>query len=94
LNLKNTFGATLLISETISSDIFYQFNTITTNPAGTGNGGITKVTIEPRASYDVNQQLTIEAFYRYERTIPAATGLLIPPTRLILAGFDIRLKIF
>jgi hypothetical protein len=94
LNLKNTFGASLLVSQTVASDIFYQFNTITSNPDGTGNGGITKITIEPRFSYDLSQKLTIEGFYRYERTIPATTGLLIPPTRLILAGFDIRLKIF
>ncbi len=94
LNLKNTFGASLLVSQTVSSDIFYQFNTISTLPDGTGNGGITKLTIEPRVSYDLSQKLTIEGFFRYERTIPAATGLLVPPTRLILAGFDIRLKIF
>lgn len=94
INLKNTFGLTFLFSQTISSDVFYQFNTILDNPDGTGNGGLTKTTIEPRFSYDFSQQLTIEGFYRYERTIPAATGVLIPPTRLILAGFDIRLKIF
>lgn len=94
INLKNTFGMTFLLSQTISSDVFYQFNTILDNLDGTGNGGITKTVIEPRFSYDFSQQLTIEGFYRYERTIPAATGVLIPPTRLIMAGFDIRLKIF
>jgi hypothetical protein len=94
LSLKNTFGATLLVSQTISSDIFYQFATLRTNPNGTGNGGLTKLTIEPRFSYNFSRQLTIEGFFRYERTIPASAGLLIPPTRLILAGFDIRLKIF
>lgn len=94
INLKNTFGVTFLLSQTISSDVFYQFNTILNNLDGTGNGGLTKTTIEPRFSYDFSRQLTIEGFYRYERTIPAATGVLIPPTRLITAGFDIRLKIF
>ena len=94
LNLKNTFGATFTFSQTIASDLYYQFNDILTNPGGTSNGGITKTTFEPRLSYDLNQQLTIEAFYRYERTIPAASGVLVPPTRLITAGFDIRLKVF
>jgi hypothetical protein len=93
-NLKNTFGATFTFSQTIASDLYYTFDDILTNPAGTSNGGITKTTFEPRVSYDLNQQLTIEAFYRYERTIPAASGVLVPPTRLITAGFDIRLKVF
>ncbi|MEP7234841.1 MAG: hypothetical protein ABI778_06050, partial [Ignavibacteriota bacterium] len=91
---KNTFGATFTLSQTISSDLYYQFNDILTNPGGTSNGGITRTTFEPRLSYDLNQQLTIEMFYRYERTIPAASGVLVPPTRLITAGFDIRLKVF
>ncbi len=94
LNLKNTFGATFVFSQTIANDLYYQFNDILTNPGGTSNGGITKTTFEPRVSYDLNQQLTIEAFYRYERTTPAASGVLVPPTRLITAGFDIRLKVF
>ncbi|HET9137181.1 MAG TPA: hypothetical protein VFO76_11125, partial [Candidatus Kapabacteria bacterium] len=94
LNLKNNFGATFNFSQTISNDIYYTFNTILTNPGGTSNGGITKVTVEPRFSYDINQQLTIEGFYRYERTTPAAGVILAPPTRTITAGFDIRLKVF
>ncbi|HYM19837.1 MAG TPA: cell surface protein SprA [Candidatus Kapabacteria bacterium] len=94
LNLKNNFGATFNFSETIASDVYYTFDNILTNLAGTANGGITKTLVEPRISYDINQQLTIEAFYRYERTTPAATGALVPPTRTITAGFDIRLKVF
>ena len=31
--------------------------------------------------------------YFHERTTPAASGLISPPTRLIMAGFDIHLKI-
>ncbi len=94
LNLKNTFGATFTFSQTIANDLYYQFNDILTNPGGTSNGGITKTTFEQRFSYDLNQQLTIEAFYHYERTTPASSGVLVPPTRLITAGFDIRLKVF
>jgi hypothetical protein len=92
--LKNNFGVTFVFSQTISSDLYYTFEDILTNPGGTSNGGITKTTLEPRFSYDINQQLTIEGFYRYERTTPAASGILVPPTRLINAGFDIRLKVF
>ena len=94
LNLKNNFGLSFNFSQTISSDLYYTFNTILTNLAGTSNGGITKISIEPRFSYDINQQLTIEGFYRYERTTPATSGVLVPPTRTITAGFDIRLKVF
>lgn len=94
LNLKNNFGATFNFSKTISSDVYYTFEDILLNPAGTSNGGITKTVVEPRFSYDINQQLTIEGFYRYERTTPASTGVLVPPTRTITAGFDIRLKVF
>ncbi len=94
LNLKNNFGATFNFSQTISSDIYYTFNTILTNPGGTSNGGVTKTIVEPRFSYDINQQLTIEGFYRYERTTPTSSVILAPPTRTITAGFDIRLKVF
>jgi hypothetical protein len=94
LNLKNTLGVTFVYSQTIANDLYYQFNDILTNPAGTSNGGITKTTFEPRVSYDINQQLSIEGFFRYERTTPAASGVLVPPTRLITAGVDIRLKVF
>ncbi len=94
LNLKNNFGATFNFSQTISSDLYYTFNSILTDPDGTSNGGITKITVEPRFSYDINQQLTIEGFYRYERTTPAEGVILAPPTRTITAGFDIRLKVF
>ena len=93
LNLKNEFGASFTLSETISQDSYYNFWTIQSNPGGISNGGLTKITIEPRVKYDVSQQLTMEAFYHYERTTPAASGLISPPTRLIEAGFDIRLKI-
>jgi hypothetical protein len=93
LNLKNEVGASFTLSQTISEDSYYEFGNITTNPAGTGNGGLSKLTIEPRVSYTVSQQLTLEGFYRYERTTPAASGIISPPTRLIMAGIDIRLKI-
>jgi len=94
LNLKNEFGASFTLSETISEDSYYNFWTISTdNPGGISNGGLTKTTIEPRVTYNVSQQLTMEAFYHYERTTPAASGLISPPTRLIEAGFDIKLKI-
>ena len=94
LNLKNEFGASFTLSETISSDSYYNFWDIDPNtPDGISNGGLTKTTIEPRVSYTVSQQLTIEAFYHYERTTPASSGLISPPTRLIMAGFDVRLKI-
>ncbi|MEI8133665.1 MAG: cell surface protein SprA [bacterium] len=94
LNLKNNFGATFIYSQTVANDLYYTFNDISTNPNGTSNGGITKTTLEPRFSYDINQQLTIEGFYRYERTTPASSGVLVPPTRLINVGIDIRLKVF
>lgn len=93
LDLKNEFGATFSFTKTISNDSYYTFEDISTNPEGTGNGGLTKTTIEPRVSYTISQQLSLEGFYRYERTEPAATGQLSPPTRLILAGVDVRLKI-
>jgi cell surface protein SprA len=93
LDLKNEFGATFSYTRTISNDSYYTFDDILTNPDGTGNGGLTKTTIEPRVSYTISQQLSIEGFYRYERTEPAATGQLSPPTRLIQAGVDVRLKI-
>ena len=93
LNLKNTFGASFTLSETISEDDYFNFWTIDQLPNGISNGGLTKITIEPRVSYNVSQQLTMEAFYHYERTTPAASGLISPPTRLIEAGFDIKLKI-
>ncbi|HWF43572.1 MAG TPA: cell surface protein SprA [Candidatus Kapabacteria bacterium] len=94
LTLKNEFGATFALTETISSDSYYNFwNISADNIDGTSNGGLTKTTIEPRISYSVSQQLTIEAFYHYERTTPASSGLISPPTRLIMAGFDVHLKI-
>ncbi len=94
LNLKNQFGASFTLSQTISADSYYNFWSIDQVGAdGISNGGLTKTTIEPRVRYDVSSQLTMEAFYRYERTTPAASGLISPPTRLIEAGFDVRLKI-
>jgi hypothetical protein len=94
LNLKNEFGASFTFSETISEDSYYNFWTINANnPGGISNGGLTKTTIEPRITYSVSSQLTLEGFYRYERTTPAASGLISPPTRLIMAGVDVRLKI-
>jgi len=94
LNLKNKFGATFTLSQTISEDSYYNFWSIqASNPGGISDGGLTKTTIEPRVSYDVSSQLTADAFYHYERTTPAASGLISPPTRLIEAGFDIKLKI-
>ncbi len=93
LNLKNQFGAQFMFSQTISSDDYYNFWTIESNPAGTSNGGLTKTTIEPRVSYTISTQVSVEAFYHYERTTPASSGLISPPTRLITAGFDVRLKI-
>ncbi len=94
LNLKNEFGASLTFSETISGDSYYNFWSIDPGtPDGISNGGLTKTTLEPRVSYTVNSQLTLEGFYRYERTTPAASGLISPPTRLIMAGVDVRLKI-
>jgi len=93
LNLKNEFGASFTFSKTISSDDYFQFWTIDELPDGIGNGGLTKTTVEPRVSYSVSQQLTLEGFYRYELTVPSATGVLSPPTRLVMAGVDIRLKI-
>lgn len=93
LNLKNEFGASFTFSKTISADSYYEFWTIGELPDGIGNGGITKTSIEPRVSYSVSQQLTLEGFYRYEKTTPSATGVLSPPTRLVMAGVDIRLKI-
>jgi hypothetical protein len=93
LNLKNEFGASFTVSYTNSADSYFTFDNIGTLPGGTGNGGLEKLTIEPRISYTVSQQLTLEGFYRYERTTPASSGQLAPPTRLIMAGIDIRLKI-
>ncbi len=94
LNLKNQFTASFTLSETISSNNYYNFWTISpSNPNGISNGGLTKTTIEPRIGYSMSQQLTIEMFYHYERTTPAASGLISPPTRLIEAGLDIHLKI-
>ena len=94
LNLKNEFGASFTFSETISGDSYYNFWSISdANPDGISNGGLTKTTLEPRVSYSVNSQLTMEGFYRYERTTPAASGLISPPTRLIMVGVDVRLKI-
>ncbi|MDP4243529.1 MAG: cell surface protein SprA [Bacteroidota bacterium] len=93
LNLKNQFGAQFMFSQTISSDDYYNFWTIESNPAGTSNGGITKTTIEPRISYTISSQVSVEGFYHYERTTPASSGLISPPTRLITAGIDMRLKI-
>ncbi|HET6401051.1 MAG TPA: cell surface protein SprA [Candidatus Kapabacteria bacterium] len=94
LNLKNEFTASFTLSETISASSYYNFWTISpNNPNGISNGGLTKTTIEPRIGYNMSQQLTIEMFYHYERTTPAASGLISPPTRLIEAGLDIHLKI-
>jgi hypothetical protein len=94
LNLKNQFGAQFTFSQTISTDNYYNFWTIQDNPAGTSNGGITKTTFEPRVSYTLSQQVQLEGFYHYERTTPAPGALLTaPPTRLITAGIDLRLKI-
>jgi len=94
LNLKNEFTASFTLSETISANSYYNFWSIDpNNPTGISNGGLTKTTIEPRVGYSVSQQLTMEAFYHYERTTPAASGLISPPTRLIEAGLDIKLKI-
>lgn len=93
LDLKNDFGATFTFSKTLSDDSYYTFNNIITTPEGIGNGGLSKTTIEPRVSYTISQQLSIEGFYRYEKTEPSATGQLSPPTRLIMAGIDVRLKI-
>lgn len=94
LNLKNEFTASFTLSETISADSYFNFWTINpNNPGGISNGGLTKTTIEPRIGYNMSQQLTVEMFYHYERTTPAASGLISPPTRLIEAGLDIHLKI-
>lgn len=93
LDLKNDFGATLSISKTVADDSYFTFEGLLASNDGIGNGGLTKTTIEPRLSYVISKQLTIEGFYRYERTEPAATGQLSPPTRLIMAGVDVRLKI-
>jgi hypothetical protein len=93
LNVKNEVGVSMTVSYTNSNDAYYTFDDIQNTPLGVGNGGLEKITIEPRGSYSVSQQLTIESFFRYERTTPAASGQLAPPTRLIMAGFDIRLKI-
>ncbi len=92
LNLKNQFGGSFTLSETISADSYYNFWDIS-DANGISNGGLSKITIEPRLTYDVSSQFTMEAFYHYERTTPAASGLIAPPTRLIEAGFDIKLKI-
>ncbi len=93
VNLKNEFTASFTLSETISSDNYYNFWTISQNPGGISDGGLTKTTIEPRIGYSLSQQLTMEMFYHYERTTPAASGLISPPTLLVEAGFDIKLKI-
>jgi hypothetical protein len=93
LNLKNQFGAQFTFSQTVSEDNYYNFWTIESSPDGTSNGGLTKTTLEPRVSYTISNQVQIEGFYRYERTTPAAGALTAPPTRLIMAGIDMRLKI-
>ena len=93
LNLKNEVTASFTLSETISENDYFNFWTIQANPGGISNGGLTKTTIEPRVGYNVSQQLTMEMFYHYERTTPAASGLISPPTLLVEAGFDIKLKI-
>ncbi len=93
LNLKNQFTASFTLSQTISSYNYYNFWTIQQNPTGISDGGLTKTTIEPRVGYNMSQQLTVEMFYHYERTTPAASGLISPPTLLVEAGFDIKLKI-
>ncbi len=93
LNLKNQFTMSFTLSETISSSNYYNFWTIDQYPGGISDGGLTKTTIEPRIGYNISQQLTIEGFYHYERTTPAASGLISPPTLLVEAGFDIKLKI-
>jgi cell surface protein SprA len=93
LNLKNEFTASFTLSETITSNSYYNFWTIGTDPTGISDGGLTKTTIEPRIGYNMSQQLTVEMFYHYERTTPEASGLISPPTLLVEAGFDIKLKI-
>ncbi len=93
LNLKNEFHCSFTLSETITSNNYYNFWTIGQNPTGISNGGLTKTTIEPRIGYNMSQQLTVEMFYHYERTTPEASGLISPPTLLVEAGFDIKLKI-
>ncbi|HEY3876823.1 MAG TPA: hypothetical protein VGM92_15235, partial [Candidatus Kapabacteria bacterium] len=93
LNLKNQVTASFTLSQTISSNNYYNFWTISQTPGGISDGGLTKTTIEPRIGYNVSQQLTMEMFYHYERTTPAASGLISPPTLLVEAGFDIKLKI-
>ncbi len=93
LNLKNELTASFTLSETISSSSYYNFWTIDQIPGGISDGGLTKITIEPRVGYSMSQQLTVEMFYHYERTTPAASGLISPPTLLVEAGFDIKLKI-
>jgi hypothetical protein len=93
LDLKNEFGASFTYSQTISSDDYFNFWNIQSNPQGIPNGGLTKTTWEPRLTYTVSQQVTIEGFYRYERTTPAQSAVISPPTRTIQAGLDIRLKI-
>ncbi len=93
LNLKNEIHASFTLSETISSNSYYNFWTIQDNPTGISDGGLTKTTIEPRIGYSMSQTLTVEMFYHYERTTPEASGLISPPTLLVEAGFDIKLKI-
>ena len=82
LNLKNEFHASFTLSETISSNSYYNFWTINPTPGGISDGGLTKRR-SSRASATTGQQLTVEMFYHYERTTPEASGLISPPTLLV-----------
>jgi cell surface protein SprA len=91
LSLQNDIAFALTLSKTTNEPINYEFGTGFRVPVA-GNGS-TVTTINPSVQYSLSSKVTMQLFYKYQKTLPTGQTVTTVPRTSNEGGLNIRITI-
>jgi cell surface protein SprA len=91
LSLSNDIDFSMHYSVDHSSQTLFNFNNF--DPNGTPNGGSSTTTLEPSLKYTLSERVTAQAYYRFKKITPDASGSTVTGSTTNEGGVDIHVAI-